>query len=405
MTTSRLAQIAARLIASVSRGLGRPPPPAAGERERAIFGLRQALQARARRNQRRTLLTVAAGATAIAAAVTLVVSLRGGQDGILPFGKARIRPPTAGAQSIRAWGTHLMASRGSDGASDSEDSGQGFDMPDGVPVQPGQTLDARGPDGARLALSGGTTLHLTPQARIDIRSMGEIQKFGLARGRLHADVAPLDAGQRFLIETPDGEIEVHGTVFELAVVRPQPGCAVATTTRVAVSRGIVEVRSAGRDDFVRAGQHWPPECEAMVAPARAAASRAHAPEGEVKVNVNVRSRANLSRPIIHARPAAGRGEPSVPSDLAAQNDLFGAAMSAKEGGQTRRALDELDRLIARFPRGQLAEAAQVERMRLLTRTGDWPAARRQARAYLQSFPDGFAASEAHVALDQNRGAR
>jgi hypothetical protein len=275
-------------------------------------------------------------------------------------------------------------------------------------------VSARGSDGARLALSSGTVLQLTPQARIEVRALGTVQRFRLPDGRLHADVAPLDVGQRFLIETPDGEIEVHGTVFELAVAPPQRGCSTGTSTRLLVSKGVVEVRSAGRDDYVRAGQHWPPECEAL-ADLSAAAPREGTPAalGEAGGAVTAGAQKRTAQPASALKRARGdtgsdtpaRTHPASPSELAAQNDLFAAAMAAKGRGQRTRALEDLDRLIARFPKGQLAEAAHAERMRVRRQAGDLTGARRGAREYLDSFPDGLAGAEARVLLGLTPGAR
>jgi hypothetical protein len=389
----RFAKIAARLIAAVPRGIASPPPPPAHERDQGVRALQHALRARAWRRQRRVVYGVIGAVTSIAAAAALILSLRGDPTTVASVDRS---PRLAEAdQSIRAWGARLA---------DTSTNRRGPDLPDGQVVHAGQSVNARGPDDARLALSTGTVLELTAQARLDVQSLGAVQRFRLPAGRLHADVAPLDAGQRFVIETLDGEIEVHGTVFELAVVAPQPGCSAGSTTRVSVSRGVVEVRSAGRDDYVRAGQFWPPECPASKGlaadPAVTPAQRATAPAAPAHFN------RTLPRPMRRALTVAEatRTDTSSPSDLAAQNNLFAAAMASKVRGQAGHALDQLERLIQRFPRGQLAEAAHAERMRLHRQGKDLPAARAEAREYLGSFPDGFAAAEARRILGLAPGA-
>ena len=54
-----------------------------------------------------------------------------------------------------------------------------------------------------------------------------------------------------------------------------------------------------------------------------------------------------------------------PSTLAEQNDLFAAALAARRRGDLGEAIHWLDRLIARYPKGQLIDSARAERQRLL----------------------------------------
>jgi hypothetical protein len=364
------AKFAARLLARVPRGVAVAPPPPDSEREAGILALREALQARNRRNRRRVVLTIGGAATAMAVAAAFVLMLLQ-ERSLAPFGSSGSQPGTQ-TQLIHAWGT---------------------DVPDGATVRVGQRLNVRGLDGARLSFSGGTELRLTHEARIHVKTIGAIQKFRLARGGLHAEVAPLGAGQRFLIETPDGEIEVHGTVFELAVVPAQEGCSVVTTTRVSVSRGVVEVRSAGRDDHIGAGQHWPPECEALTKlswPASRGAGLTPAAHDLGGMPPH--------RQMGYGIPNERRAPGGRPSELTVQNDLFAESMAAKRRGQLARATEGIDELITRFPRGPLAEAAHAESMRLRLQMGNESSARRAAHEYLRDFPNGFARSEARLIL-------
>jgi len=61
-----------------------------------------------------------------------------------------------------------------------------------------------------------------------------------------------------------------------------------------------------------------------------------------------------------ASPPAGND----PSTLAAQNDLFAAALAARRRGENVEAIRWLDRLIGRYPEGPLTESARAERRRL-----------------------------------------
>jgi outer membrane protein assembly factor BamD (BamD/ComL family) len=79
--------------------------------------------------------------------------------------------------------------------------------------------------------------------------------------------------------------------------------------------------------------------------------------------------------------------------LTDQNDLYAAAVAARRAGKFGEAVAGYDRLLARYPDGPLAEAATVERLRLLAKT-DSTRAKEEAARYLSRYPRGFARSEA-----------
>lgn len=81
------------------------------------------------------------------------------------------------------------------------------------------------------------------------------------------------------------------------------------------------------------------------------------------------------------------------SNLSEQNRLFEQSLAARQRGDTERALESYDQLIGTYPNSALAENAIVDRMRLLRGT-DPEGARREARRYLERYPNGFARSEA-----------
>jgi hypothetical protein len=85
---------------------------------------------------------------------------------------------------------------------------------------------------------------------------------------------------------------------------------------------------------------------------------------------------------------------SDPSTLADENRLMQAALGARRDGQNARAVQLLTELLTRHPRSPLAQNAEVERFRALLRSGDEQSAARQARTYLNQYPNGMAADEA-----------
>jgi hypothetical protein len=88
-------------------------------------------------------------------------------------------------------------------------------------------------------------------ALFESKREGGTVRSSLTRGVAAFHVEPLGPGQRFLVALPDGEVEVHGTLF---VVRIDGG----RTQSVEVSEGTVELRLQGRAKMLLSdGQRWP----------------------------------------------------------------------------------------------------------------------------------------------------
>jgi hypothetical protein len=226
-----------------------------------------------------------------------------------------------------------------------------------------------------LAFATGTDVALGEAADMTIADEGATQALRLDHGSIDLHVAKLSADQRFLVETPDAEVEVRGTAFRVSLVPPDATCGSGTPTRVAVSEGVVVVRHAGIESRVEAGQQWPSWC--MQA---SAVASAHPSSGS---------------PATRGSTAPA---PAPASSLGEQNDMFADAMAAKRRGDAGEAIAAFDRFLARYPASQLAESAMVERMRLL-RGADPGRAPTAARQYLGRYPNGFARAEAETILD------
>jgi hypothetical protein len=91
--------------------------------------------------------------------------------------------------------------------------------------------------------------------------------------------------------------------------------------------------------------------------------------------------------------ATGRAPAAARSVLAAENDLFLAALRARREARPRDALRSLGQLIDGYPEGPLTEPAMAERMHVLG-TFDPATASRAAAQYLRRFPEGFAREDA-----------
>jgi TolA-binding protein len=192
-------------------------------------------------------------------------------------------------------------------------------------------------------------------------------------------VAKLTAPQRFIIDTPDAEIEVRGTRFRLRVLPRGEACGDGSRTRVEVAEGVVQARGAGVRLDVGAGESWPADCATKPAPpvsASSAAGDTTAPRQLGTTPAHGKS----------ARPAAERL-----SALAPQNDLFAEGIARRRQGDVSGALRVYQELLTRFPNGPLAENAMVERMRLLAGSAE---ASVEAKRYLARYPHGFGAAEA-----------
>lgn len=207
-------------------------------------------------------------------------------------------------------------------------------------------------DALPIALTGpdGTTIEVGPRSELQLERIDVERWFRLARGAVSAHVTKLKAGERFVVATPDAEIEVRGTRFQVTVVSPDEACGDGVVTRVAVSEGVVVVRSLGHEVRVEAGRHWPLGC-----PERTASAVGSVPE---------RATVSVKRAPAHASTVRGESAERVsPSTLATENDLFSAALKAGRAGDRREAVQLLDVLLARFPQSPLKETAESARAR------------------------------------------
>jgi hypothetical protein len=272
------------------------------------------------------------------------------------------------------------------------------------------------PQGTLLTLESGGTLTVTEST--------ETQRFALLRGAVRARVAKLAPGERFLINSADAEIEVHGTQFRVALVEEDPTCPGQPMTRVSVTEGVVSVRAGGQEIRLHPGEQWPKGCAAgarapqatrlwrpphvasskpwasvfRVAPPAPAEAPVPPPEAPAPSPLAATPVAvpPVQSPAAPA-PSVVPQPPVAPSQLQAQNDLFAAAMRAKKVGREMDAIRYLSRLLRLYPQGQLAESALVQRMRLLA-AGDAAAGAEAATEYLARYPDGAARSEAEQFL-------
>jgi len=204
-----------------------------------------------------------------------------------------------------------------------------------------------------LATRDDSAVEVEPNSDLQLVRADAERWLRLGSGAVELHVAKLKVGERFVLSTPDAEVEVRGTRFRVAVVPAVDDCGQGTVTRVSVTEGVVVVRSFGRESRVEAGRRWPTDC------AEGRVSMAPAQVGD--------RRQEPKRPgSARANPV---GEPASVkvsgSTLGTENDLFGAALKAESAGDKRAAVQLLDVLLARFPGSPLEESAALERARLI----------------------------------------
>jgi hypothetical protein len=356
---SDLTRLAAEVLARAQDGR---KPPSASRDERGV-----ALVAAAIRGRRRTLrLRWAATGVAAAAAAAMVLGAT--------WGRVR-RPPAPEIAQGPAVAEHAAATAGGVVEAVVGDAyviqgDHGRSIVEGTRVAAGDRIVVQRGGHVAFMLSTGTRIGLDEGADLAVVAQGAMQLFRLGAGSMRADVHKLGTGERFLVRTPDGEVEVRGTSFRLADVAADPACGAGTTTRLAVYEGVVAVRVGTTEVNVAAGGSWPPGCGG--------------------------ASAGLPPPL---RPAAS----SRPA-LADQNDAYSEALAARDRGDVDGAAAKFERLASKYPSSPLAENAMAERMKLLTAARS-PRAADAARDYLARYPHGFARAEADAILAPASGDR
>jgi hypothetical protein len=209
------------------------------------------------------------------------------------------------------------------------------------------------------------------------------ERYRLALGRVDVSV---DKDSRILrsvvVETPNAEVVVHGTVFAVGVASRSDH----TVTDVSVTRGSVWVLSNGvQVALLGPGQHWssdtpPPNAQptGSVPPAAPLLADPLANSGLPR---------EAARPL-HREPTVAETKASA---LAEESRLFQDAIDSRNRGDDARAVELFSHLAARYPS---YEEAEVQLFRAEKRLGHMASAAAEARRYLAQHPQGFAHEEA-----------
>ncbi len=380
MTAPKLARLAAQLLAAEEL---EARTTSTSERDQTMDAIRAALSRRAQRGTRRRWALPIVG-VASAAALVLIASTW----------SRRTAGPVVAAPAAQAGSVVAANVRGTVFI---EQDHERLALRSGTPVVRGSTIVAL--DGeARLVLRSGSTVNVEHATRASVLEDGETERLDLEHGAVTSTVTKRGPTQRFLIRTPDAEVEVRGTVFRVSRLE-DASCGLQT--RVHVDEGRVVVRAAHDDAALERGGEWVSRClapAAAVASVAAVAAAAEAQTAPSSASRGATSPSSSSRqgPVaakLAAAPPSAEPGASASSDLAAQNALFADAMSSKARGDTRSALTSLDFLLEKYPRTPLREAAEAQRMMLVSGS-DTARAATLARAYLNRYPHGFARADA-----------
>jgi hypothetical protein len=179
-------------------------------------------------------------------------------------------------------------------------------------------------DTATLTLAASSSVGTVLAASNAPEAAPTFEAVRLVRGRAHLKVKKLNAGQRFHVLTPDADVQVRGTEFDVEL---RPGSVPGTCVRV--QEGLVAVQ-AGTEHLLGPGQSW--GCGEPAAPP----------------------------PAPRAAGPARRAIPQTsPSDLRAQNELFQRALEAERAGRDGEAGRLYRKLLDRSPHGPLSAQARA----------------------------------------------
>ncbi|MFI5302499.1 MAG: FecR domain-containing protein, partial [Polyangiales bacterium] len=203
----------------------------------------------------------------------------------------------------------------------------------GATIAEGDELVTAGPsDVATVALPSKTQVKVEGASALRVVNTGATQQLALDTGAATFEVTKLHAGERFVVRTPDVEVEVRGTIFRLVLVAPDADCADGSRTRLSVVEGVVSVRFADRAEVrVGAGERWPDCVDARASrasPSAATSATAPAPAAVSSSATRASTSTSTSSTAIASAPSTSHAT----SDLGEQNDLLARAMLAKRQG-------------------------------------------------------------------------
>ncbi len=198
----RYARLAARLLAEQHRDC----PRADTQRDAITAAMALALA----RTKRRLWLAAGSAMVVAAAATTLFVV----------WSSARNKVPGVGSASASA----LVVERETGRGNLLVRAGSARPLPAFEVLAAGDSVRSDADSSATLSFRNGTRIMLSPLGHLRVDELGPTRWFSLLGGRLQVRVAKLAPRERFVVATPDAEVEVRGTEFTVAVNEAASSC-------------------------------------------------------------------------------------------------------------------------------------------------------------------------------------
>jgi hypothetical protein len=237
---------------------------------------------------------------------------------------------------------------------------------------------------ARPAFGG--VVSSAPDARWTQTREGPVERVTVADGDVKLRVRKQAPGERFVVNVPDGEVEVRGTTFELSVHDGR-------TVSVHVDDGVVNVRIHG-ETVVSAGGTWYPPIAAPAQP-DPLASAVPAPSVTPPAHRSVRAPDRLPE-----QPPRGSDDAALPLDR--EMAEYERAVDSYRLGRFPRAAELLHAFVAAHPASPLVDDASFIEASSVARAGDADGAARLAEAHQARFPASFHAKDAAILVARSR---
>jgi hypothetical protein len=353
------------------------------QREQVVDAIARAMRSGREQRQWRQRRKAIVTGLALAAAAVL------GVGGWLVTAPARGRGPAAVAPDAAAVSVVLREVQGTVVA-DRAGRSEVVSAEGALELNAGDAVSTLSEARARLLLpgSGQISVGSTTDLRIQ-ESRSTAQRLDIGIGHIEVSLPKQTPARSLVVNTPNVEVAVVGTVFAVDVCRPAGDQ--IPITEVRVTRGVVRVLAKGhRPALVSQGESWsssgslvgPAPCIRPTAESASAGAASAEPEAQP---------AETRGP---ERVRAGSSRDSSKGELAAQNRLYQEALDARNSRDDGRAVALLGELLTKYPDSPLRQEAQVERLRALKRLGELGEAARSARRYLAEHARGFARDEA-----------
>ena len=247
---------------------------------------------------------------------------------------------------------------------------------------------------ARLA----TTVAPERGARFAQQSAGGAETVTLDEGAATFAVRPLSAGERFIIKTADGEVELRGAVARVEA-------AGSKVRAVSVQEGKAEVRYGGAVFELSAGSAWSPPLAApppaIDAPAVAPTSDPRLGRASLHGTGSTPAARGASKPVAPTAAEARASEPVAPAATPPEPPKvepgatdFADAVHLFERGDYPSAARRLAEFSRAHPDDGRAEDSAFLGIIALQRTGKTAEAAAAAQRYLQAYPSGYRRAEA-----------